>query len=35
MTERIVISAATPTPIPSIDTQLMKETKNWLLRART
>lgn len=28
MTDSTVISAATPTQMPSIETQLMKETKN-------
>ena len=35
MTDSTVISAATPTQMPSIDTQLMKETKNPWVRLRT
>jgi hypothetical protein len=35
ITERITISAATPTHTPASDTQVMKETKNLRFRART
>ncbi len=35
MTERMTISAATPSPTPSNDTQVMKDTKNLWVRART
>ena len=35
ITEMIVINAATPTQTPSIDIQLMKETKNPRPRVRT
>ena len=31
----MVINAATPTPMPRSEIQLMNETKNWVLRART
>ena len=34
MTEMMVISAATPTQMPSIEIQLMKETKKPRLRLR-
>ena len=35
ITERMTISAATPTHTPATDTHVMKETKNLWLRART
>ena len=35
MTDRITISAATPTHTPISDTQVMNETKNFRVRERT
>lgn len=35
MTERMTISAATPTHTPISDTQVMNETKNFRVRERT
>ena len=35
MTDRMTISAATPTHTPTSDAQVMKETKNLCVRART
>ena len=35
MTDRMTISAATPTHTPTSDTQVMNETKNLRVRERT
>jgi hypothetical protein len=35
MTDRMTISAATPTPTPTSEAQVMNETKNLWDRART